>query len=71
MLLSTMCKSLSGLSVPLVTITDFECNQIPIIQRKLIVIVARIHPGETSGSWVMDGIINYLSSNTELLKKMR
>lgn len=34
--------------------------------KKFIVISARIHPGETSGSWVMDGILQEATSSPEV-----
>lgn len=30
-----------------------------------IIISARVHPGETNSSWVMEGLINYLLSDAE------
>ena len=54
-----MCKSLSGVEIPLVTISDFGNN---IRQKKTIVICGRMHPGETNASWVIHGIIRFLIS---------
>jgi len=41
---------LSGVEVPLLTITDFEDKEIPVNKRKIIVVSARVHPGESNGS---------------------
>ncbi len=46
----TLCNSLSGVEVPLLTITDFKDKKIPLEKRKFIVISARVHPGESNGS---------------------
>jgi murein tripeptide amidase MpaA len=34
------------------------------IFRYVIVVSARIHPGETNSSWVMDGFLTFITSNT-------
>ena len=41
-----LCKSLSGVDVPILTITDSE----PIEKKEFIIVTARVHPGETNGS---------------------
>eukprot|EP00828_Plagiopyla_frontata_P012825 TRINITY_DN17417_c0_g1_i1.p2 TRINITY_DN17417_c0_g1~~TRINITY_DN17417_c0_g1_i1.p2 ORF type:complete len:166 (+),score=26.72 TRINITY_DN17417_c0_g1_i1:53-550(+) len=47
--LTKLCKSLSGLDIPLLIITDYN-SKIPLNQRKSIILTARIHPGETNSS---------------------
>ena len=41
--------------------------------KKLIVIVGRVHPGESNASWVVHGLLKYLAQTnaevTELLEK--
>ncbi|CAD8110508.1 unnamed protein product [Paramecium sonneborni] len=55
---SFFCYSLSGVQVPKLTFSKGN-----IIKKKVIVIQARIHPGESNSSWVMQGLLEYLSSN--------
>ena len=45
-----LCNSLSGVEVPMITITDFADDGIPLERRKFVVITARVHPGESNGS---------------------
>jgi len=78
---STLCKSISGIDVPLLTITsrlnsdpkgfgmikmsEFEETDsrlsLPLYKRKKYAIIsARVHPGESNGSYMMQGLIKYL-----------
>ena len=36
-----------------------------------MVITARVHPGESNASWIMEGILKYLTSNTPSAKMLR
>jgi murein tripeptide amidase MpaA len=40
-------------------------------ERKGIVLTARVHPGESTSSWVMRGILNFLTGNSEQAIKLR
>ena len=66
-----LCNSLSGVEVPLLTITDFEDKKIPVEKRKIIVISARVHPGESNGSWMMEGYLKFLLSSHQNAIKLR
>lgn len=50
--------SLSGVSIPMITITDFACKS----PKKTILMNGRMHPGETHASWVFHGLIHFLLS---------
>lgn len=54
----TAGNSLSGVNIPLVTITDFTCKG----PKKTILMNGRMHPGETHASWVFHGLIHFLLS---------
>ncbi|CDW85188.1 zinc carboxypeptidase family protein [Stylonychia lemnae] len=64
-----LCKSLSGLSIPLITITDFQDKKVD--QKKIILIQGRVHPGETHASWIVHGLILQLLANDNLAKQLR
>jgi cytosolic carboxypeptidase protein 2/3 len=57
-----LCKSVGGLSVPKLIITAPKSQGLELYKRKAIVITCRVHPGETAGSCVMEGILEYLVS---------
>ena len=55
-----LCETLSGNTVDMLTITSFASDPEAIAKRKGIVISARVHPGETNASFMMQGLIDYL-----------
>lgn len=62
-----LCKSLSGIDVPLLTVTDFDCHN----KKECIIATGRIHPGETHGSWMMQGFISFIISNAPEALRLR
>jgi len=67
----TLCKTLSGVDCEILTITakgDFETMQ----AKKAVVVSARVHPGEVVGSWMMRGVLQYLTdADNEEAKMLR
>eukprot|EP00397_Hematodinium_sp_SG-2012_P004645 GEMP01004657.1.p1 GENE.GEMP01004657.1~~GEMP01004657.1.p1 ORF type:complete len:972 (+),score=171.86 GEMP01004657.1:210-3125(+) len=64
---SLLCPTLSGNRVDLVTITDREVKS----RKRVIVITARVHPGETNSSMVAEGILDFLTSDSPEAEKLR
>ena len=60
---SLLCRSLAGNACDVLTITSPSSEAAAILARPGIVITARVHPGESNASYVMKGIINFLTSS--------
>jgi hypothetical protein len=58
----SLCQTLAGNECPLLTITSFDKRDASTMkQRKGVVVTARVHPGESNASWMMKGVIDYLT----------
>ncbi|XP_056640119.1 cytosolic carboxypeptidase Nna1-like isoform X3 [Diorhabda sublineata] len=66
-----LCKTLAGNNVQYVTITSSSVPGEPPKKKRAIVISARVHPGETPSSWIMKGIMDFLSSDCSSAKELR
>ena len=50
----------------MIHIDKFCCISFLFLQiKRVIVVTARVHPGETISSWMMKGLLDYLTSNEE------
>ena len=66
-----LCKTLSGEDCNVLTITSRD-NLENFSQRKGVVLTARVHPGETVGSWMMRGVLTFLTDpNNQEAKLLR
>lgn len=73
----TLCKTIAGNCCDLLTITappyvkprldgedqGNEHEELTIHTRRLLVVSARVHPGESNSSWIMHGILDFLTSH--------
>ena len=58
---SKLCETIAGNSCYMLKITNFDSSPEEDEKKKGIILSARVHPGETSNSYVMEGIINFLT----------
>lgn len=84
-----LCKSLSGVDVPLITISsrlksdpkfynrvqlsefdddDSKLSMPMYKKKKYAIITARVHPGESNSSYMMQGLIKYLLGDSHEAK---
>lgn len=64
-----MCKTLAGEDLEYLTITSRD-NLEDFNRRKGIVLTARVHPGETVGSWMMRGLLYFLTDPDNVEAKL-
>jgi hypothetical protein len=58
-----LCKSILGNNIDLITITEHVQHPSDLDSRKIVILTARVHPGETNSSWVIQGVLEFLLSN--------
>ncbi|XP_075785025.1 cytosolic carboxypeptidase 2 isoform X3 [Pelodiscus sinensis] len=71
--LRVLCSSLAGNTVYLLTITSPSRNPAAMAAKRAVVLSARVHPGETNGSWVMRGFLDFILSDSpdaQLLREL-
>ena len=44
---------------------------IPLCDRRVVVLSSRVHPGETNASWIMHGLLDYLTGQTREAQMLR
>jgi hypothetical protein len=94
-----LTKSLGGLPVPLLKITNFDSQsdmgfyttgllkqkdnffkekriasphlKEKEMNKKIVFLTGRIHPGETNSSWIMHGLINFLIGPSQVARQLR
>jgi len=63
-----LCRSLAGNSIHVLTVTS---PNIADSEKSGIVLTARVHPGETPSSWIMHGVLDFLTGPSATAHKLR
>lgn len=70
-----LCRSLGGLNIPLITVADDLNEDVDSktrnLKKKCIVLAARVHPGESNSSFLMEGFLTFLLSNNKYARHLR
>merc|ERR1711933_645596 len=66
-----LCRSRSGNRIDLLTITNFNSQMNAIRNRPVIILSARVHPGEVNASWIMKGMLDFLLSQNAISSALR
>ena len=59
-----LCHSIAGNPVPLLTITASTKSPDENQAKRAVVLTSRVHPGETNGSWMMKGLLDFLTGDS-------
>jgi len=68
---SSLCRTVGQRECPRVTITEPTGGEEARRRRKTVFISSRVHPGETPASWVMHGILEFLTGQEERARRLR
>ncbi|XP_075246173.1 uncharacterized protein LOC142339779 isoform X2 [Convolutriloba macropyga] len=63
-----LCETRARNTCYLLTITS---NQVPDSGKKAIVMTCRVHPGETNSSWVLEGFLDFITSQHHIAQVLR
>jgi len=66
-----LCHSYGGNMCDVLTVTDFSASASELASRKVAVISARVHPGESNASWMMQGLLEAVTADTEQARQLR
>ncbi|XP_077423394.1 cytosolic carboxypeptidase 2 isoform X2 [Vanacampus margaritifer] len=67
-----LCHSLAGNAVYVLTVTSRAGDKDEDVKsKKAVVVTARVHPGETNASWLMEGFLDFLLGNSDDAQLLR
>ncbi|KAK9508869.1 hypothetical protein O3M35_006326 [Rhynocoris fuscipes] len=72
--LRLLCKTLAGNNVYYLTVTDptsEEDRSDARPRKRAVVITARVHPGEAPSSWMMKGVIDFITGDSQQARELR
>ena len=66
-----LCNTLAGNNLDMLIITDFLGTFEEIGMRPCIILTSRVHPGESNSSFVIHGIIEFITGDSDIAKYLR
>ena len=67
----SLCESLGGINIDLFTITADPKDTARNLSKKVVILSARVHPGEANSSWMMRGALLFLTSTHRVAQALR
>ena len=64
-------KSIEGNPLHMLLITNFNDSFDELAEKQAVIFTSRVHPGESNGSYVIQGVIEFLLSNDPVAKNLR
>eukprot|EP01083_Nonionella_stella_P002743 7888_1 len=64
-----LCRTIQHRRLDIITITDDSSKRLR--QKGAVVITARVHPGETPASFVVQGLLQFLTSSDQIAENLR
>lgn len=69
---SSLCETIAGLRCDVLEISDWDSpDVVGKEKRPAAIVTARVHPGETNGSWMMQGFLNFLTGKSKQAQVLR
>lgn len=65
-----LCETIAGNPCEILSISDTS-NPAANMNRPIVIMTARVHPGESNSSWIMRGIIDFLTGSSEEAQCLR
>ena len=66
-----LATTLAGNRCELLTVTSFSGNAGALQKRPAVVLSARVHPGESNASFMMRGVIRFLTADSPVARALR
>ena len=67
--LGRLCLSLGGAPVDMITVTSPDCTPEEKQTKRVAVFSGRVHPGETNGSWMVRGLLDFLTGESDEVRR--
>jgi hypothetical protein len=64
-------KSIEGNPLHMLLITNFSDSFDDLANKRAVIFTSRVHPGESNGSYIIQGVIEFLLSNDPVAKNLR
>lgn len=67
----TLCKTIANNSCDLLTITEPGASYEDLMNRSVIIVTGRVHPGESNSSYMVQGFLDFITSDSEEASVLR